>query len=241
MSVLVELTAPADEFVLADTMTAAPDMRIEIKRVVAGTEEVTPYFWASGGDFDAFEQALRDDEWTRDVLTLEEHGDGSPETAGEQGNDGSEDYGNDERFYRVTWKTDAPNLIDAMTDAKAAILEAVSDGSDSWKLKVLFPNRDALSQFHDYCVEHGFSFELQRVYQPENPQEEAEYEVTDEQQEALVAAYHAGYFDVPRDRTLTELADELDISRNALSARLRRGHRNLLANTLVHEEGGEES
>jgi hypothetical protein len=41
---------------------------------------------------------------------------------------------------------------------------------------------------------------------------------------------------VPREVTLTELADRLDISRNALSARLRRGHRNLLANTLVHEE-----
>ncbi|WP_263654245.1 helix-turn-helix domain-containing protein [Halomicrobium urmianum] len=52
-----------------------------------------------------------------------------------------------------------------------------------------------------------------------------------------MTAYHAGYFEVPRATTLADVADDLDISRNAASARLRRGHRNLLASTLVHDEG----
>ena len=216
MSVLAELTVPASEFVLADTLTTVPGMRIEIKRVVAGTERITPYFWASGGDFDAFERGLRDDETVQEILTLEEQ-------------DG------DERFYRVTWQSNSANLLSAASDARATILEAVSD-EETWELKILFPNRNALSEFHDYCVSNDFSFQLERVYRAENPQEQAEYDVTDEQQEALVAAYDAGYFDVPRGITLTELADRLDISRNALSARLRRGHRNLLSNTLVHDE-----
>lgn len=216
MSVLSELTVPANEFVLADTLTNAPGMRIEIKRVVAGAEKVTPYFWASGGDFDIFEEGLRDDPTVQDILTLEADS-------------------NDERFYRVMWQSNKPNLLTAASDAKATILEAVSDG-EAWQLKILFPNRDALSEFHDYCVSNNFSFQLDRVYQAENPQERAEYDVTDEQQEALVAAYDAGYFDVPRGCNLTELADQIDISRNALSARLRRGQRNLLSNTLIHDE-----
>ncbi|WP_137287035.1 helix-turn-helix domain-containing protein [Halorussus salinisoli] len=216
MSVLAELTVPASEFVLADTLTTAPGMRIEIKRVVAGTQHVTPYFWASGGDFETFEQGLRDDPTVQDILTLEEQDD-------------------DERFYRVTWESGKASLLSAASDAKATILEAVSD-EESWELKVLFPSQDALSEFHDYCVSNDFSFQLDRVYRAENPQERAEYGVTDEQQEALVAAYDAGYFGVPRETTLTELADRLDISRNALSARLRRGQRNLLSNTLVHDE-----
>ncbi|WP_435180295.1 helix-turn-helix domain-containing protein [Halorussus sp. AFM4] len=217
MSVLTELIIPASEFVLADTLTAAPDMRIEIKRVVASVERVTPYFWAVGGDFGVFEQALRDDPTIQDVLTLE-------------------DQQNDERFYRVTWQTTEPNLITAISESEGAVLEAVSSGSEEWELKVLFPTRETLSAFHDYCLEHGFQFELERVYRPENPQEKGEYGVTDEQQEALEAAYRAGYFKVPRDVSLTELADDLDISRNALSARLRRGQHNLLANTLIHED-----
>ena len=216
MSVLAEIAVPASEFVLTDTLTTVPDTRIEIKRVVAGTENVTPYFWAFGGNLERFEQTLRDDPSTREILTLEENQE-------------------NERFYRVIWQGDVPNLLTAVSDAKATVLEAMSD-EEEWELKVLFPDQEALTQFHDYCIEHDFSFQLQRVYRPENPQEQGEYDVTDEQLEALVAAYDAGYFNVPRDQTLTELADQLGISRNALSARLRRGTRNLLSNTLVHEE-----
>ncbi|WP_135851061.1 helix-turn-helix domain-containing protein [Halorussus salinus] len=217
MSVLAELTVPANEFVLADTLSSAPGMRIEIKRVVAGTERVTPYFWASDGDFEEFETALRDDETIADILTLEE----------QEG---------DERFYRVTWQSNVESLMTGISDAKATILEAVSDDGEQWELKVLFPNRDALSTFHDYCLEREFSFRLDRVYEPENPEERGSYGVTEDQREALTAAYDGGYFDVPRETDLSELADDLGISRNALSARLRRGHRNLLGNTLVHDE-----
>lgn len=217
MSVLAEITVPADEFVLTDTLTTEPGMRVEIQRVVAGSERVTPYFWAASGNFETFEQALRDDSTIEDMLTLEEQSD-------------------DERFYRVTWESGDANLLSAVSDTKATVLEAVTDDGDEWSLKVLFPDRDALSTFHDYCVAHDFSFGLERVYSADNPQEAGEYDVTREQQEALEAAYHAGYFAVPRETTLTELADDLGISSNALSARLRRGHRNLLSNTLVHEE-----
>lgn len=224
MSVLAELRVPASEFVLAETLTCVPDVRIEIKRVVAGADEVTPYFWVSDGDLDAFERALRDDGTVLDILALEEHLD-----------DAGEASPGDERFYRVTWRLDAESLLTALDDAKATILEAVSDGEE-WEIKVLFPDRESLSAFHDDCADRGVSIRLDRVYRAENPQEKGEYDVTDDQREALLAAFEAGYFDVPRGATLTELADGLDISRNALSARLRRGQRNLLANTLVHDE-----
>lgn len=226
MSVLAEFTIPASEFVLADTLTTAPGMRIEIKRVVGGKAFVTPYFWAAGGDFETFEQALRSDDMVQDVLTLEEHREPTED----------ELEGEEERFYRVTWKTGVPNLITAVSDANATVLEAVTVDGTRWDVRVLFPDDAALSEFDDYCRGHDFSLNIDRIYRPENPQEQAEYGLTPEQQEALEAAFHAGFFNVPRDLTLTELADELDISRNALSARLRRGHRNLLAHTVIHDE-----
>lgn len=224
MSVLAEFTVPAEEFVLAETLTVAPEMRIEIKRVVGGKSSITPYFWATGGDFDRFEKALRADDMVREVLTLEEQ------------EELPQDSSEEERFYRVTWQMEVPNIIAAVSEAKATVLEAVRNSGERWEVKVLFPSESALSEFHDYCLENDFDIEPTRVYQPENPEEEVEYGVTKEQQEALEVAYHAGYFAVPREHTLTEVAEQLDISRNALSARLRRGHRNLLANTLVHEE-----
>jgi len=217
MSVLCEIFVPADEFVLADTLTNTPEVRIEIKRVVAGTEDVTPYFWAYGEKLESFDTSLRSDASISNMIILEEEED-------------------DERFYRVNWDKHAPNLLTAISDAKATILEAVSDDDRRWELKMLFPERESVTEFHEYCRENDIEFDLVRVYQPENPQETAQYGVTEDQQEALEAAFSGGYFGVPRDETLAEVADRIGISRNALSTRLRRGQRNLLANTLVHEE-----
>lgn len=217
MSVLAEFVIPAAEFVLAETLTVSPEIRIDITRVVGGTEHVTPYFWAAGDDLDGFERALREDEMVREVIVMEEQAE-------------------NERFYRVTWEAATPTLIRAVEDAKATVLEAETTDNGEWSVKVLFPGETALSAFRDYCLEHDFAYDVERLYRPENPQEQAEYGVTDDQQEALEAAYRAGYYEVPRATTLTQLAEDLGISRNALSARLRRGNRNLLANTLVHEE-----
>jgi len=149
---------------------------------VAGANEVTPYFWAAEGDLDAFERALRDDETVRDLLTLEEQP--------------TDDSGADreERFYRVTWELDDRNLLAALDDAKSTVLEAVSS-DDEWEITLLFPDREALSAFHDCWVSNDVSFCLERVSRAENPQEEGEYDVTADQQEALTAAFDAGYFE----------------------------------------------
>jgi predicted DNA binding protein len=55
------------------------------------------------------------------------------------------------------------------------------------------------------------------------------------QEAALRAALSAGYFEVPRAATATEVADELGISKSAFLERLRRG----LA-TLLEQVFGEE-
>lgn len=59
-----------------------------------------------------------------------------------------------------------------------------------------------------------------------------EFGLTAERYEVLTAAAERGYFDVPRRLTMTELAEELDISQQALSERLRRGHGTLIDSAL---------
>jgi len=224
MSALADFLVPADEFVLAETLRAAPGMRIEIKRVVGGPEHVTPYFWASGDDFAGFEEALRSDTGVDEVHVLDRR----DERTGIDGSDR-------DRFYRVSWGSRTPELIPAVGAVDGTVLDAASTAAE-WKVTVMFPDDGALSEFHTYCLDNEFAHTPRRIYRPENPEERAQYGVTDDQLEALEAAYHEGYFNVPRDVTLSELAETLDISRNALSARLRRGSRNLLSTTLIHEE-----
>lgn len=217
MTVLVELIVPADEFVLAEPLTSVPTIRLEIKRVVAGVEEITPYFWAFGGELPQFEQLLRADSNIREVLILEE-------TQAE------------ERFYRVSWQQKTPDILLAASEAKATILEAVTTEGGEWELEALFATDEDLARFHEYAETNDLDFQLKRVYYPQNPEEQGEYDLTPQQLEAVELAYERGYFNVPRDVTLTELATELDLSRNAVSARIRRGIRNVLSSTIDHGE-----
>ena len=50
-------------------------------------------------------------------------------------------------------------------------------------------------------------------------------------------AYERGYFNSPRDVTMTELGEELGISQQAIASRLRRGIRQILGRTLATLEG----
>ncbi|MFC7193766.1 helix-turn-helix domain-containing protein [Halosimplex aquaticum] len=46
------------------------------------------------------------------------------------------------------------------------------------------------------------------------------FEVTEKQREAVTKAVTAGYYESPRETSLGELADDLDISKSALTQRL---------------------
>jgi predicted DNA binding protein len=60
-----------------------------------------------------------------------------------------------------------------------------------------------------------------------------DYGLTAPQRQALLLAAEYGYYDVPRNGTLTDIAGELDISEQAASQRLRRGTRALLESTIL--------
>lgn len=215
MSILAEFTVPARNFVLSETLWAVPDVHVEIERVVADEEQITPYFWAAGDDISAFEDALEYDDTIQDIVTLENH--------------------DEERFYRGYWEQDGDDITHAVSLVEATILEASSDDSE-WNVRMLFPDEQMLTKFHDYCSEHDIVFELTRLYDSRRPEALGKYEITPKQREALLAALDRGYFEVPRSTGLKAIADALDISQNALSTRLRRGHANLISNTLRHEE-----
>ncbi|WP_161972946.1 MULTISPECIES: helix-turn-helix domain-containing protein [Halostella] len=214
MSSIAELAIPPEEFILAHTLAAVPDATVEIERVAAATENrVTPYFWVHSDDLDAFDAALREDDTARNPEQLE--------------SDGSD------RLYRVDWHAEDHGIVEVLARSEATVLKAVAN--DTWQVRILFPDEDSLSTFHDGCRTAGLSFTVERLYHPDDLGDTHEHGVTEEQRTALVAAYRAGYFAVPRNATLAEVADDLDISSNALSSRLRRGNANLIERVLVDD------
>lgn len=212
MSTIAEFSIPAADFALGATLAGGPDAAIEIERVVAhGEGRLTPFVWVRAGDFDAFEDALADDSSVDDVECLSDTG--------------------RERLYRMNWDASIHLFVHAMLDDEATILSAAGT-DDRWRFRILFPDRNALSATHDHCRSADVDFEVVSIYELESNQH-GQYGLTQNQYDTLIEGVQRGFYDVPRKLTLVEFADALDISHQALSERLRRGHKNLIASTLV--------
>ncbi|WP_339104045.1 helix-turn-helix domain-containing protein [Haloterrigena salinisoli] len=96
---------------------------------------------------------------------------------------------------------------------------------------------DQFRSMADEVQETLGEFELLSVTQNEDPGEPLDSgrltevlvsKLTDEQLAVLETAYEHGYFDIPRESSATELADELEIAQSTVSERLRTAERTLL-------------
>lgn len=212
MGTVVDMTIPTEQFALSETFDAVPDAKFESVPVAAHCPRgVMPLLWASSSDLDRLDAAVRDDDTTEEVTLL------------------TEDDG--QNLYRISWRAQVRVLIDVFVEANGSLI-AAQGVLDRWQLRVLFPERDTVSETCDDWRNHGIDPSIQRVNGVSGKVNCNGIELSDCQQESLVEAFTLDYYDVPRGITLDGLAKELNISHQALSERLRRGHRNLIKTTL---------
>lgn len=215
MSVIATVHLPAAGFALEETLASHGDVTFDIERVVAHEDgHVLPYLWASGEsvETETLVSTLEADP-TVDNLELLAAIDG-------------------EWLFRMEWIDKIHLVVHVLVESEGTILDA--RGSDAkWHMRVLFPSREALSRTYDYCEAEGIDLVVDQIYALDESQNRGQYGLTEEQHDALVAAFDMGYYEVPRGITATDLAAELGISHQALSERLRRGHKNLVGNALV--------
>ncbi|SEW23457.1 helix-turn-helix domain-containing protein [Natrinema salifodinae] len=213
MSIIAEFSVKSDDFALNHALTEAPHMVVEIEQVVATMEDrVMPYFWVTGGDHAEFEAAFEDDDSVTNIVSIDEV--------------------DEARLYRAEWTKNVETIVYAYVELGATILQAI--GRDkNWELRIRFDDRDGLSKFRAYCEENGISFVLNRMRDQEQPMASAQYDLTTKQRETLVTALEEGYYEVPQSVTMSELADRMNISQQALSKRFHAAHENLITSTLT--------
>jgi predicted DNA binding protein len=214
MSTIAAVALPAAEFALHETLETVPDIQFEIERVVAHeTDRVMPFVWATdeGIDRDALEEALADDPSVENVTELAAF--------------------DDEWLYRMEWVADIHVVLHVLLEQEGTILNA--DGrNDEWHLRILFPDRDSLSATYDFCTDEDLTMTVESIHELDGEHRD-QYGLTETQHETLITAVEEGYFDIPQNATLDDLAGELDISHQALSERLHRGHKTLIENALI--------
>ncbi|MEF8827344.1 MAG: helix-turn-helix domain-containing protein [Halapricum sp.] len=139
-----------------------------------------------------------------------------------------------ESRYRVVLDAAHADVYTRLVDLQTHPMGAVVTGR-GWKVSAQFADRNALDSFRTACGETGVEFRPRRVFEAGTDPTD-DYGLTAAQHEALFAAHEMGYFDVPREADLSDLAAELDTTTSALSERLRRGQRRLVGHTIASAE-----
>ncbi len=216
MSVIAEFTIRAPTLVLTETLEAVPEMTVELEQQMASTaQSALLIVWATGGDFDAFNDALRTDPTIESYSIVEEL--------------------DVRKLYRLRMNREAILPIYPAYQELGAVPMAGHGTSGQWTRRVRFPERPALIEFQQFCRRENVEFSLTRLYTPGD--NETAFHLTGPQREALVAAYESGYFEVPREATLSDLSSALRISKQSVSERLRRAQSRLVENTVLGENG----
>lgn len=213
MSIVVtELTVPSDAFTLGQILQNHGDVHIELTQFVPTGESFVPYFWAEADDEAAFEASVRADDRVATLTKL--------------------DSGHGRHLYNIEWATDIDGFIAALKDHSLIVGEATGT-PDQWRFRLRGPDHGTLSSFQHTLDDKNIPIEVERVWNPSDPQADV-YGVTAKQREALELAFNNGYFNVPSETNLTDLAEQLDITRQSFSRRISRGLHSFLKNTIMN-------
>ncbi|WP_245742204.1 helix-turn-helix domain-containing protein [Natrinema salaciae] len=157
------------------------------------------------------------------------------------------DERSDIRDLELLWKHDETALLQVETSNPSVLAPmqqagvpmetpfAVEDGVVTWELTT---SADRLSTLGDAFDERGVEYRLEYVHAVDASR--AENPLTDRQREVFLTALEAGYYDVPREATLTDVASALGVTKSTCSDVLHRAE-STIAHWFAEEHVGRAS
>lgn len=208
MATVAVFRIPAADTYLERTFERLPHLRCEIEQVV---ESAALGHWFENVTRSELEAALETDPTVEGF----EH----VTTDGEK------------QLYEIDWSGQVLELYGFVVDHGGTVLNAIGEDGE-WTVRLRFENREDVSDFYEVFAEREISVDVVQVQELSDRSYE-DLGLTDEQYEALETAINLGYFEIPRETQLGEVADELDISDQALSERLRRAYHSIVTSELA--------
>lgn len=217
MSVEIVLGIKADAFELGRILGTVNELDCRLETLVPLGEAAVPFVRIHPSEGDSFEAVIEEESAVSDVSLAGEY-------------DG-------EALYTIAWEAEDDPFFRAIREFDGHVLAAHGRGS-SWEFTLYFPNHELVSAFNDRLATDGVDVEIKSVANPRMASTDAIAALTNPQLEALQRAVEAGYYDIPRRISTSELAAEFGISDQALTERLRRGIVTLARHTLVDVDDG---
>ncbi len=215
MSVIVELAVPSAAFQLGQILRVEEPARVTLETMVPLGGQPTPFVRIKHDTRRSFQRSASQHPSVVHIEKVNTH-------------DG-------ETLYALEWDPSEDTLFRKILDMDAALLSATG-GAETWQFELRFPTHDALSEFQDYYLDHDINVDVQRIYNPTRPEAGPWYGLTPPQRVTLTRAVETGYYSLPREISTIELANQFDISDQAVTERLRRGITTLVMNTLLANE-----
>lgn len=145
------------------------------------------------------------------------------------------DWNDGTGIYYIEHTAETKLISTVVTDVNGFLVHTETKGN-GWIVQLLLPNREALMTIWDYANENDITLDIIEIYGNDEAGTDISYGLTDEQKAALTTAYDSGYFGEPREISLKGVANEMGLSSTAVSGRLRRGTRNLIAATIAEDD-----
>ncbi len=215
MSVITEVRIPSDDFELGQILKLDGASAIELETLVPSGEVTVPLFWVYEPVEDEFLDTVERYPTVQSVTEM--------------------DVFEDRTLFRLDWNASQDRLFQCILNHQGQILSATGT-PEGWDFELRFPHRSAMSLYQTCCEDAHITSELVRVYNPTDPGAGPWYGLSEPQREALMLAVRMGYYDIPRGCTTEELADELGISDQAVTERLRRAIGAFARHTLLTPE-----
>lgn len=209
MNTLVEMTIPVEDFALEETFTALPEARFELLPTVAYRPEIGPPFLRVESDRPVLE-SLRTDPTLDSVERMTSSAESTT--------------------VSVEWGAAARTVFETMVDADVFV-STVSGTGRRWTFQLRTSSREAASEMYHRCADRGISVEVTQLEELDAVAD-GNVSFSSEQLEVLQLAVEYGYYDIPRGITVSELADRLDVSHQAVSERIRRAHDHLIGHSI---------
>lgn len=218
MGLIAEFRLSSLELPLTNAVAAVPSVTVYVQRILVVDPErpvmvcrvVDDRGGGGDGERERFTDALADDPTVADAEPIDETDGGA--------------------LYRIELRDPPVPIYRKYVELGTTPLGGIVT-VDGWWGRARFPDRAALAQYRQFCVDRGATFTLEQLTR-ESSADDPPFGLTNEQYEALVAAREAGYFAVPRQASTAEVGRELGISGPSASERIRRGIDRLLENAL---------
>jgi predicted DNA binding protein len=178
-----------------------PDAELTILSAFPGEDTATGLIEIAGPNVSAVVRAFEDEETVTNIETLNRSDDAT----------------------LIQLETTEPTLLFPIVGSgiPLELPFSIREGEARW---VVTTSHDKLSELGEQLDAFGISYTLHTL-EHDHTSEEI---LTDEQRELIETAIEAGYYDVPRTCTLTELASKVDIAKSTCSEKLHRAESKII-------------